>query len=282
MSVRPLATLPESMRVPIFCSSGGCDPGPEQAMASLRPHLPAIIATYVRNPPNWSAIILLLPGQTLLPPMHPSSRPATVARHLVLASALIVAVVAPPAQADVWKFVDRHGVVHLSDRPMGPGSELLVRGKKRVKKSRVAGRSALADLKVNERRYTQLIDKVSRELSLDRNLIHAVVRVESAFDPQAVSRAGAVGLMQLMPGTAQRYGVRDSRNPTQNVYAGVLHLRKLIQQFNDVVLALAAYNAGENAVINYGYKVPPYPETQNYVRKVLTFYRQYSNRNSAS
>jgi soluble lytic murein transglycosylase-like protein len=214
--------------------------------------------------------------------MHPSSRPATVARHLVLASALIVAVVAPPAQADVWKFVDRHGVVHLSDRPMGPGSELLVRGKKRVKKSRVAGRSALGDLKDNERRYTQLIDKVSRELSLDRNLIHAVVRVESAFDPQAVSRAGAVGLMQLMPGTAQRYGVRDSRNPTQNVYAGVLHLRKLIQQFNDVVLALAAYNAGENAVINYGYKVPPYPETQNYVRKVLTFYRQYSNRNSAS
>ena len=216
--------------------------------------------------------------------MHPSSRPAAATRHLVLASALIVAVavVAPPAQADVWKFVDRHGSVHLSDRPMGPGSELLVRGKKRVKKSRVAGRIALGDLKDNERRYTQLIDKVSRELSLDRNLIHAVVRVESAFDPQAVSRAGAVGLMQLMPGTAQRYGVRDSRNPTQNVYAGVLHLRKLIQQFNDVVLALAAYNAGENAVINYGYKVPPYPETQNYVRKVLTFYRQYSNRNSAS
>ena len=81
---------------------------------------------------------------------------------------------------------------------------------------------------------------------------------------------------------AQRYGVRDSRNPAQNVYAGVLHLRKLIQQFDDVTLALAAYNAGENAVINYGYEVPPYPETQNYVRKVLTFYRHYSNRNRAS
>ena len=214
--------------------------------------------------------------------MHPSSRSATAARRLVLASALILAVAAPTAQADVWKFVDRHGVVHLSDRPMGPGSELLVRGKKRVRNSSVASRNALGDLKENERRYTRLIDRVSRELSLDRNLIHAVVRVESAFDPQAVSRAGAVGLMQLMPGTAERYGVRDSRNPTQNVYAGVLHLRKLIQQFNDVVLALAAYNAGENAVIHYGYKVPPYPETQNYVRKVLTFYRQYTNRNSAS
>ncbi len=214
--------------------------------------------------------------------MHPSFAPAIAVRRLVLASALVLAVAAPTAQADVWKFVDRHGVVHLSDRPMGPGSELLVRGKKRVKKSSVSSKSALGNLKDNERRYTQLIDRVSRELSLDRNLIHAVVRVESAFDPLAVSRAGAVGLMQLMPGTAELYGVRDSRNPTQNVYAGVLHLRKLIQQFNDVVLALAAYNAGENAVIHYGYKVPPYPETQNYVRKVLTFYRQYTNRNSAS
>ena len=214
--------------------------------------------------------------------MHPSLRSAVAARNLVLASALILAVAAPAAEADVWKFVDRHGVVHLSDRRMGPGSELLVRGKKRVKKASVSSRNALGDLKVNEKRYTRLIDRVSRELSLDRNLIHAVVRVESAFDPRAVSRAGAVGLMQLMPGTAERYGVRDSRNPTQNVYAGVLHLRKLIQQFNDVVLALAAYNAGENAVIQYGYKVPPYPETQNYVRKVLTFYRHYTNRNSAS
>jgi soluble lytic murein transglycosylase-like protein len=214
--------------------------------------------------------------------MHRSPRTAIVATRLLLAGALILAVVSPSAEADVWKFVDRNGVVHLSDRPMGPGSELLVRGRKRVKSSTTASKRARRFLADNEKRYTHLIDRVSRELSLDRNLIHAVVRVESAFDPQAVSRAGAVGLMQLMPQTAERYGVRDSRNPTQNVYAGVLHLRTLIQQFNDVVLALAAYNAGENAVINYGYKVPPYPETQNYVRKVLTFYRQYSNRHKAS
>jgi hypothetical protein len=206
----------------------------------------------------------------------------TATRRLVLASALVLAVAAPNVAADVWKFVDRDGVVHLSDRPMGPGSELLVRGKKRLRKSVRAGKRAGRFLADNEKRFTQLIDRVSLELSLDRNLIHAVVRVESAFDPEAVSRAGAVGLMQLMPQTAQAYGVRDSRNPTQNVYAGVLHLRKLIQQFNDVVLALAAYNAGENAVIDYGYQVPPYPETQNYVRKVLAFYRQYSNRHKAS
>jgi len=215
--------------------------------------------------------------------MHlPRTPRSTVSGLLLLAWALVLAVAAPAAGADVWKFVDRNGVVHLSDRPMGPGSELLVRGKKRVKKRAASARSAKRFMADNERRYTRLIDRAARELSLDRNLIHAVVRVESAFDPRAVSRAGAVGLMQLMPQTAERYGVRDSRNPTQNIYAGVLHLRKLIQQFNDVVLALEAYNAGENAVINYGYKVPPYPETQNYVRKVLTFYRQYSNRNKAS
>lgn len=214
--------------------------------------------------------------------MHRPSRRSIAATYLALAGALGLALVAPSAQADVWKFVDRYGVVHLSDRPMGPGSELLVRGKKRVKNRSVSSKHSPGDLRENEKRYTRLIDRVSRELSLDRNLVHAVVRVESAFDPQAVSRAGAVGLMQLMPRTAELYGVRDSRNPTQNIYAGVLHLRKLIQQFNDVVLALAAYNAGENAVINYGYKVPPYPETQNYVRKVLVFYRQYSSRKNAS
>lgn len=202
--------------------------------------------------------------------------------RLALAGALALALVAPSAQADVWKFVDRNGVVHLSDRPMGPGSELLVRGKKRVKKRRVAARNASRYLEDNMKRFSGLIDRVALELSLDRNLVHAVVRVESAYDPHAVSRAGAVGLMQLMPETAKRYGVKDSRNPTQNLYAGVLHLRNLIQQFNDVVLALAAYNAGENAVIGYGYKVPPYPETQNYVRKVLAFYRRYADKYKSS
>jgi soluble lytic murein transglycosylase-like protein len=216
--------------------------------------------------------------------MQRPTRHAIAASQLGLALVMIivVALAAPAARADVWKFVDRNGVVHLSDRPMGPGSELLVRGKKRVKNGSTSRKGRIRYDEDNERRYTHLIDRVSRELSLDRNLIHAVVRVESAYDPEAVSRAGAVGLMQLMPATAKRYGVRNSYNPNQNVYAGVLHLRNLIQQFNDVVLALAAYNAGENAVIEYGYKVPPYPETQSYVRKVLAFYRQYSGRQKAS
>ena len=215
--------------------------------------------------------------------MHrPPSRTVAVMAATYLAGTLMLAVGATTVRADVWKLVDRNGVVNLSDRPMGPGSELLVRGKKRVKNRNATSKRTTRQRKDNEKRYTRLIDGVSRELSLDRNLIHAVVRAESAYDPNAVSRAGAVGLMQLMPDTAKLYGVRDARNPTQNVYAGVLHLRKLIRQFNDVVLALAAYNAGENAVIDYGYKVPPYPETQDYVRKVLAFYRHYSSRYKAS
>jgi soluble lytic murein transglycosylase-like protein len=193
-----------------------------------------------------------------------------------LGVALLIVLVAPTARADIWRFVDSKGIVHLSDRSMGPGSVLLVRGNKRVKGATVRDhKKQVRYSERNEQRYTELLNRAARELRLDRALVHAVVRVESAFDPQAVSRAGAIGLMQLMPDTAKRYGVNDLRNPSQNVYAGVRHLRDLIHRFNDVVLALAAYNAGENAVLRYGRTVPPYPETQDYVRKVLNFYRLY-------
>ena len=105
--------------------------------------------------------------------------------------------------------------------------------------------------------------------------MHAVVRAESAYNPNAVSRAGAVGLMQLMPATAAHYGVTNRRDPTQNLMGGTRYLAYLLKLFdNDLTLALAAYNAGEGAVQRYGNKIPPYRETQNYVRKVLAFYRQ--------
>lgn len=190
------------------------------------------------------------------------------------AAALLSSGAPQAARADIWKFVDRDGVVHLSDRPMGPGSVLVVRGKKRVKGTSI-GRRGLRYSPDNERRYSGLVERVARELRLDEALVRAVVRVESAYDPHAVSRKGAIGLMQLMPATARRYGADNPRNPTQNVYAGVTYLRDLIHLFDDVVLALAAYNAGENAVIRHGHRIPPYPETRDYVRKVLAFYRRY-------
>ena len=186
---------------------------------------------------------------------------------------LAVALVAPAVDADVYKFVDAEGVVHLTDRPLGPGYKLIMRGGTRPL---VSARSpSAARYRQNREAYTPLIDRISRRIGLEAALVHAVVRAESAYDAGAVSRAGAVGLMQLMPGTAARYGVRDRHDPAQNVEGGVRYLRDLLQQFRDVTLALAAYNAGENAVVAHGLDIPPFPETRNYVRKVLQIYRDY-------
>ena len=125
--------------------------------------------------------------------------------------------------------------------------------------------------------FDGLIQKVSDSVMLDPALIKSVMHAESAFDPNALSRKGARGLMQLMPGTAQRYGVTQILDPHQNVLAGGRYLRDLLRQFNgDMRLALAGYNAGENAVLKYG-GVPPYTETQHYVRKVMDLYKEYRN-----
>jgi soluble lytic murein transglycosylase-like protein len=115
----------------------------------------------------------------------------------------------------------------------------------------------------------ELIAPVAQRYSLDPRLVAAVIWVESSGDPKAVSKKGARGLMQLMPNTAQKLGVRDVFDPAQNVEGGVRYLRDLLDQHGqDLSLALAAYNAGPTAVARYG-GIPPYPETQNYVRKVL-------------
>ncbi len=127
----------------------------------------------------------------------------------------------------------------------------------------------------NRSRYTKMINEAARKARLYPSLLHAVIKAESAYDPNAISRAGAVGLMQLMPQTAKRFGVTDRRDPRDNLQGGARYLRQLLTLYNNnVKLALAAYNAGEKAVAKYGNKIPPYPETQNYVKKVLAFYIQ--------
>jgi soluble lytic murein transglycosylase-like protein len=116
--------------------------------------------------------------------------------------------------------------------------------------------------------YDPFIDRVAREHGLAPELIKAVALVESGFDTHAVSPKGAQGLMQLMPATAREYGVKDAFDPLQNLRAGTIHLRKLLDEFDgDLTLALAAYNAGSGAVRRHG-GVPAYRETQEYVRKV--------------
>jgi soluble lytic murein transglycosylase-like protein len=117
---------------------------------------------------------------------------------------------------------------------------------------------------------------------VDPALLHAVVTVESGYNARALSPKGAVGLMQLMPDTARRYAVGDIWDPVDNVRGGARYLRDLLGMFNDnLSLAIAAYNAGEKAVIRYGHRIPPYSETQNYVPKVLGFYTRY-RRNGAN
>ncbi len=119
--------------------------------------------------------------------------------------------------------------------------------------------------------YDSLILKASRLFGVDSSLVRAVIAVESAFNRYARSHKGARGLMQLMPDTGRRYGVSNAYDPWQNIRAGTAHLRDLMDEFRDLNLALAAYNAGPTPVRRYG-GVPPYPETRNYVRKVLAIY----------
>ena len=120
--------------------------------------------------------------------------------------------------------------------------------------------------------FSGLIERHARGKGVDPALVHAVIRAESGYRPEAVSPKGAVGLMQLMPDTARRFGVSDPAHPESNVDAGTTYLRQLLDRFKSVPLALAAYNAGEGAVIRYGNSVPPFPETMAYVSKVLRDY----------
>ncbi|AZE48326.1 Membrane-bound lytic murein transglycosylase D precursor [Pseudomonas chlororaphis] len=123
-------------------------------------------------------------------------------------------------------------------------------------------------------RYDRIIDTVASELQLDARLLHAMVHVESHYNSNAVSPKGALGLMQVMPATGERFGYSDLHNSQSNVRAGATYLKWLLDRFDhNLELAVAAYNAGEGAVEKYGRQIPPYPETRHYVKKVMARYR---------
>ena len=144
---------------------------------------------------------------------------------------------------------------------------------KKVRQSRIN----FQDKEANRKRFSSKIAEVASQYRVPEALLHAVISVESAYDPNATSQAGAVGLMQLMPATARRYGVTNRRNPIANLTGGTRYLKDLLDRFDrNLGLALAGYNAGENAVERFGNQIPPYDETQNYVRKVLRLYVQHS------
>ena|SRR5687768_695123 len=178
------------------------------------------------------------------------------------------------ARAEViYSFTDEYGVVHFSNVPTDKRYVPFTGSGTSIRQSRAtAGRAAEAF----KTQYDHVIEEVARVHALEGALIHAVVSIESAYNPRAVSKKGAAGLMQLMPETAHRYGVTDRFDPLQNLHGGARYLTELLKMFNgNLSLTLAAYNAGENNVIKYGNRIPPFQETRAYVPKVLDLYRKY-------
>ena len=170
----------------------------------------------------------------------------------------------PAARADIYWFQDEHGVVHMSNVPVDGRFQF----KEREKRKRVS--KILYEKR--RRGYDDLIKEVARGEGLEPELLRAVVEAESNYDAGAISRKGAIGLMQLMPETARGMGVSDPFHPAENLEAGARYLRRLLDKYQgQLPLALAAYNAGEKAVDRYK-GIPPFPETQGYVNKVLKAY----------
>ena len=177
----------------------------------------------------------------------------------------------PGVAVEIYRYVDSQGRVHLTDRPPHDGYQLIQKAGKKLRMPRINFR----DKDANRKRFASKIAEVASRYQVPEALIHAVISIESAYDPNAVSRAGAVGLMQLMPATAKRYGVADRRDPSANLTGGIRYLKHLLLRFDsNLELALASYNAGENAVERFGNQIPPFAETQSYVRKVLELYSQ--------
>lgn len=190
------------------------------------------------------------------------------------AAVLWVAAAASPAQAEIYVFTDARGIRHYSNVPDNPQYRLAVASQG----SAAAPDRPVAVSRADQRRFAPLVEETARTYQVDPALLHAVITAESGYNPRAVSRKGAGGLMQLMPDTARRYGVDDVFDPAQNLRGGAQYLRDLLKTFdNRVDLAVAAYNAGEQAVLNSGNRIPPYRETLAYVPKVLKLHKKYQS-----
>ena len=195
------------------------------------------------------------------------------AAHIqALCCAVILALAAGPARAGVWVYEDEQGLLHFSDMPQHRGYRPL---EDSTKKARAASRARVDLGPLATRAWDGVIAQAGRTHGVAPGLVKAVVHAESRFDLYAVSRKGAQGLMQLMPETARHLGVDDPFNPWQNIQAGTRYLSYLVRLFKgDLELALAAYNAGETTVRRFG-GVPPYRETERYVKKVMNLAREY-------
>ena len=181
-----------------------------------------------------------------------------------LLALVMLAPFARPVCADIYRYVDEDGIIHFSNVPNHYRYRLYIS-------------DGNMDYQAYFDRYDKIIRQAARKHGIDSSLIKAVIRAESDFDKHAVSSKGAQGLMQLMPETAKELEVGDSFDPKENIHAGVRYLKKQLKNFqNDVSLALAAYNAGENAVRRYGHRIPPYKETRTFVDRVLRYWDEFN------
>lgn len=182
------------------------------------------------------------------------------------------------ADDSINMFVDTDGVTHLSNIPNQKYFNVQPALPLQKGRSDVSGVRQLSVLPLEQRPFHEQVTRASKDTGLDSALLHAVISVESGYNNVAVSTKGARGLMQLLPATARRYGASNLFDPAENIGAGARYLRDLMRLFNnDLELSLAAYNAGENAILRHGNKVPPYTETRRYVPLVLNRYRYFSN-----
>ena len=206
-----------------------------------------------------------------------------------LVSTLVLGMQAP-AMADIYMYVDPAGRVWISDSQEHSGYARVV---EEVDRPAATGRPPIPATDprdggderatVSRADIERMAAGVAATHGLEPELVHAIIAVESGFDPRAVSPKGAMGLMQLMPATGRRFGVSEPFNARQNVMGGVRYFRYLLDLFDqDLELALAAYNAGEGAVLRSGRRIPPYAETQRYVPKVLDIYQQRRRRSQGN
>lgn len=232
-------------------------------------------------------------------PAHPRSMfPALIALTFAFASVLVTM----NARADIYGYIDEQGAGHFAIEKLTPRYQLFMRGNATFDASNFLPRAAQPSVAVDPnfaktplyyylsqhpglKKYEVFVNQAAKEFALEPALLKAIMAAESGFNPAAVSPKGAIGLMQIMPDTAERYGVKSDKkktvqqkltDPRTNIRLGAHYLRDLLRLFplkQDLVIA--SYNAGENAIKKYNNQIPPFPETRNYVQVVAQFYQIY-------
>lgn len=202
-------------------------------------------------------------------------------RHTTLLCLALSALTSAQATvpSGIFSFVDDDGVEHISNIPDDKRYKLVLADRFEPARAALRAPKGVLALPFGQRPFHDSVLRASSDTGVDAALLHAVITVESGYNQSAVSPKGATGLMQLLPTTAKRYGTVNLLDPGENIKAGARYLRDLLTMFdNNLELALAAYNAGENAIIRHGRRIPPYAETKRYVPLVVAHYQRLGGR----